>query len=185
MKLGLFVAGRSAAVAALVMVVVLTIGVASAEAAVTTSDVTTPADGTLLFQNEDTNLSQAFTVSGTTNGGTGDAVDIACYQSGTEVTAYTNSGAGVAVGSDGSFSASVPQSAFAGDSCELLAVPHARPPARRRASPAPGLALAISRRKSSRAAPIAAMRMTSRSWMRRRRAAYSTTRSTTVARARC
>ena len=37
MKLGLFVAGRSAAVAALVMVVVLTIGVASAEAAITTS----------------------------------------------------------------------------------------------------------------------------------------------------
>ena len=122
MKLGIF-AGRSAAVVAVVTGVVLALGVASAEAAITTSHVTTPADGTLLFQNVDTNPNQTFTVSGTTNGGTGDSVDIACYQGGKQV---THNGA-FPVQADGSFSASVPQSVFEGESCELLAVPTTLP----------------------------------------------------------
>jgi hypothetical protein len=94
--------------------------VPGAQAAVTTSSITTPADGTLLFQNADTNPTQTFTVSGTSNGTTGDFLNIDCYQGG----AYAGeSYQHVAVAADGSFTAQIPQGNFGG-SCELLAPPN-------------------------------------------------------------
>ena len=98
---------------------------ANADATVTTTRLTAPADGALLFQNLDTNPAQTVTVSGTTDGTTGDLVDIGCYSGGTDYQDYTgNNGSGIAVNSDGSFSVAVPYSFFAGSSCNLVAVPH-------------------------------------------------------------
>lgn len=100
-----------------------------AQATVTTSKVTSPADETLLLWNEVTDPSQTFTVSGTTNGETGDAVDIDCYDSGDDLVTYAGaSGSGVPVAPDGTFTAEVPGTVFGGDSCELLAVPHGTRP---------------------------------------------------------
>ena len=107
----------------------LTIGVSSAAAAVGASNVTTPSDGTLLYQNQLTNPNESFTVAGTSNGSSGDLIDVDCYEGGKSVASYAGSGGtGIAVGSGGSFSITVPQSTFGGDSCELLAVPHGTTP---------------------------------------------------------
>jgi hypothetical protein len=99
--------------------------VASAQATITTSNVTAPADGTLLFQNVDTNPSQTFTVSGTTDGSTSDLFDIDCF-SGTSYRSWGGpSGNGIALTSTGSFSVTnVPESQFVGVSCHLVVVPH-------------------------------------------------------------
>jgi hypothetical protein len=130
MKLGVVGVGRSsAAVAASVTVLGLAFGAASAAATVNTSQIEKPADHTLFVQNLDTHPNQTFKVSGTSDGVLGDAVDINCYQGGASVKSYQGpSGVGVPVASDGSFSVSVPRSTFAGDSCELLAVPHGTTP---------------------------------------------------------
>ncbi len=68
---------------------------------VTTSRVTSPADGTLVFDNEVSSPGQMLTVAGTSDGSTGDSVEIYCDR--------TNSGGGVGLGAlavqaDGSFS---------------------------------------------------------------------------------
>ena len=100
---------------------------ASAEAAITSSNVTTPADGALLMQNLDTSPNQTFTVSGTTNGTTGDLFDIDCFQGNTLDTSYRGtSNTGIALTStDGSFTVTtVPEATFGGNSCHLLVVPH-------------------------------------------------------------
>jgi hypothetical protein len=98
----------------------------------TTSNVTSPADGSLLFQNLDTNPNATITVSGTTNwtkSDTSNLFDIGCY-SGTndyhdyEGTAISGSGPGLALSPDGSFSATVPYSFFKSGTCNLVAVPH-------------------------------------------------------------
>jgi hypothetical protein len=104
--------------------------VASAQAAISSSNVTTPADGSLLVQNRDTNPSQTFTVSGTISGSTGDRFDIDCYSNGFVHQEYDGpSGTGIPLSSGTSFSVTtVPQSVFAGDSCLLLAVPHGTTP---------------------------------------------------------
>ncbi len=93
-------------------------GSASAWATVTTSKITTPADGTLLLNNEVTSPNPTFTVSGTSDGTMGDSVDIGCpgTQGGNIVFAT------LAVRADGSFSGSVPMEGFAG-ACVLVAVP--------------------------------------------------------------
>ena len=115
--------------------VFLTIGVAflagagAAQAAITTSNITAPADGTVLLDDLTSSSAQTFTVSGTSNGTAGDAVDIACYEGGAKLSAYQGgAGNGVAVQAGGAFAATVPMSTFAGDSCELVAVPHATGP---------------------------------------------------------
>ena len=103
--------------------------VASAQAAITSSNVTAPADGSLLVQNLDANPDQTFTVSGTTSGTTGDLFDIDCYTgTGTGEIYAGSSDSGIAVNADGSFSVSVPQSDFAGGSCHLVVVPHGTTP---------------------------------------------------------
>jgi hypothetical protein len=118
---------RTAAAAA--SVVVMLAFAASAQATgITSSTVTSPADGTLLFQNLDTSPNQTITVSGTTDGTTGEFVDIGCYSS-TYNDIYAGSGSGFAVNPDGSFSATVSQRHFRGESCQLVAVPHAAAPA--------------------------------------------------------
>ncbi len=94
-------------------------------AGISESHVATPIDGTLVVQNEVTEPSKTFTVEGTTNGTTGDSVDILCYQG-----AARNGGdtAGVPVEANGSFSASIPESDFRPSTCHLLAVPHGTKP---------------------------------------------------------
>ena len=113
----------------------LTVGVATATAclawagsaqaaAITTSSVNVPADGALLLWNQVTDPDETFSVSGTTNGGTGDAVDINCYNGETQTATYEGSGSGVPVAADGSFTAQIPADVLEASSCELLAVPH-------------------------------------------------------------
>ncbi len=124
--------GGVAAVSLAAMLVYAT----AAQAAITTSNITTPADGSLMVQNLATNPSgQTFTVSGTTNGNAGDLFDIACYAGNTRWEAYAGpSSAGIALTStDGSFSVTgVPESLFAGGpnsgECHLVAVPHGTSP---------------------------------------------------------
>jgi hypothetical protein len=107
--------------------------VASAQAVpnFTTSNVTAPADGSLLVQNFNTNPDQTFAVSGTTDGTTGDLFDIACYNGDTEFGSYAGpSGTGISLTSaDGSFSiTNVPEPDFSGDTCHLVVVPHGTTP---------------------------------------------------------
>ena len=98
--------------------------VASAQAAITTSNVTTPADGSSLLLNQQTNPTQTFTVSGTTDGTTGDLVDVDCYYNGTDRIqlrgASRHRHPGRPRGRD-LLGTTVPLSAFSGNSCELLA----------------------------------------------------------------
>jgi hypothetical protein len=121
---------RSVAAAAISFTLTLAF-VAGAQAAITTSNITTPADGALLVQNQDTDPNQTFTVSGTTNGSPGDRFDIDCYSGDSEFYSYqgpTDSGIALTA-ADGSFSVTdVPQSTFATGTCVLLAVPHATKP---------------------------------------------------------
>jgi hypothetical protein len=103
--------------------------VASAQATITTTSVATPADGSLLFENLDTNPGATVTVSGTTDGITGDTIDIGCYSGDVDNHDYTGGptgydGPGIAVNPDGSFSTAVPYSFFAKRACNLVAVPH-------------------------------------------------------------
>lgn len=131
MKVGMVRTRRSLAIAGLTAAVMLIVGASVAEAQITTSNITSPADGALLLQNADTSPSQTFTVSGTTDGTPGDLIDIDCYNGGSEVAGYAGpGGAGIAVGSGGGFTTvPVTQSNFAGHSCDLLAVPHGMTPA--------------------------------------------------------
>jgi hypothetical protein len=99
--------------------------VPGAQAAITESNVVTPADGSLLVQNRISEPAKTFTVTGTSNGTTGDKVDIDCYQGTGSVGGYT---AGIAVAADGSFAAEVPQAALPAITCHLVAVPHATTP---------------------------------------------------------
>ena len=115
--------------AAAISVLVTFAFVASAQATITTSNVTTPADGAMLVQNRDANPTQTFTVSGTTNGISGDRFDIDCYNGNTATARYEGPGnSGIALTSADFSVTSVPQSDFAGDSCLLLAVPHGTTP---------------------------------------------------------
>jgi hypothetical protein len=117
---------------AIVTGVVSLTAVAGAQAAITTSNITTPADGTRLLDNLVAATGSTFTVAGTTNGTSADsdAVDIQCYSDGaTYGHSYDGpAGTGIPVGADGSFTATVPASDFDGTSCELLAVPHGTTP---------------------------------------------------------
>ncbi|HWF75034.1 MAG TPA: hypothetical protein VG186_16915 [Solirubrobacteraceae bacterium] len=121
---------------AMAIATVCLIGAGRAQAAVTASNITAPGDGTALIDNEATNPGATVTVSGTTNGTTGDSVDVDCYHGGSvvrdptgSVVGYTGpTSTGIAVDNAGGFTASVPLQAFAGYSCELIAVPHGTTP---------------------------------------------------------
>src|SRR5580700_4082138 len=92
---------------AIVTGVVSLTAVAGAQAAITTSNITTPADGTRLLDNLVAATGSTFTVAGTTNGTSADsdAVDIQCYSDGaTYGHSYDGpAGTGIPVGADGSF----------------------------------------------------------------------------------
>lgn len=93
----------------------------SASAAVTSSQVTTPADGTHLLENQYNVTADQFHFAGTSAGGqTGiDTVDVRCYYDGT----YTTVANAVAIGADGSFSGDANVSTLGKDACVLRAVP--------------------------------------------------------------
>ena len=83
----------------------------------------------MLLLNQQTDPTETFTVVGTTDGTTGDMVDVDCYYNGQGKLAYAGSGGtGIPVSADGSFSVDVPLTAFSSNSCELLAVPHGTSP---------------------------------------------------------
>jgi len=93
---------------------------ATAGAAITSSQVTSPADGTFLAANFFDATADQFHYAGTTGGGApGDKVDILCYRDAGTRAAATN----VALAPDGSFSGDADVSTITGDSCVLRAVP--------------------------------------------------------------
>ncbi len=102
---------------------------ASAQAAVTSSSITTPSDP---FYGLDHGQTQNVTVSGTSNGTTGDHVDIVCYQDNGSTSNRSHTiASNVSVQSGGSFSTSVPIHNFydySVDPCRLRAVPSGTPP---------------------------------------------------------
>src|SRR5262249_49809278 len=67
---------------------------------------------------------KSFTITGTSNGTTGDAVDINCYDRG----GHESVAANVAVSVDGSFATSAPLTAVQYHLCTLRAVPHGASP---------------------------------------------------------
>ncbi len=105
---------------------------ASALATVTTTNVTTPADGTLVFDNHNTDPSKTFAVAGTSDGVTGDRLDIRCLQLATNDpgTFYLGTPYTVSVRAGGSFSANVPVADMPPNTCQLVAVPHGTGPDR-------------------------------------------------------
>jgi hypothetical protein len=92
----------------------------AADAAITSSQITTPSNPSFFIADEDAS-SQTFAISGTTTGGTtGDLVDVNCYFADTHMTVKKN----VPVGSGGSFSVPAASLNNALDlTCRLLAVP--------------------------------------------------------------
>lgn len=92
---------------------------AVAQAEVTSSNVTTPSNPTYLL-NDQTDVPVATTtVAGTTNGTTGDTVDLRCRY---DQTSYNTVASGVPVNADGSFSTEVDLDMFPDDACTLHAV---------------------------------------------------------------
>ncbi len=103
-----------------------------AQAAVTQSSITTPADPYYAIWNEQV-ATPAVTVSGTSDGTTGDAVDIDCYHDDGSTGARQTPplASNVPVGADGSFSTTVPLDALegtGGGECRLRAVPYSTTP---------------------------------------------------------
>jgi hypothetical protein len=115
---------RVALLAVLVAVAGLTTvaAAASAQAAVTSTTIDTPTNGTHYFVS-DANPATNVTVSGTTDGGPGDFVDIRCYE---RPAYWENAAKNVPVQAGGTFSASMRTDADLG-SCVLRAVPHGYP----------------------------------------------------------
>jgi hypothetical protein len=94
---------------------------AAAHGAVTTSQITTPADPTFLIYDDDVlAANQQITVSGTTNGAGGDLIDIICVYGDSSDSFASN----VAVAADGSFSVTATYSPLSGNEapCRLRAV---------------------------------------------------------------
>jgi hypothetical protein len=94
---------------------------APALGAVTTSDITSPAPGThVLFDDSEPTIA----VTGTSDGGPGDSVDIVCFERTGQAPAFEEN---VPVGADGDFSVTSKPDNLAG-ACRLRALPH-NPPA--------------------------------------------------------
>ena len=92
------VRGKTASISAAACLVAVLVAVPSAQAAVTSSSITTPKNNVYFLYNY--NTPNTFAISGTTNGTTGDYVDINCYAGDKTTPVATN----VAVNNDGSFS---------------------------------------------------------------------------------
>lgn len=108
----------------------LALGAASAQAAVTSSTVSTPADGTLLLANQVTNPNGTVLVQGSADSASpGELVDIDCYEGTSSAASYAGpGGTGIPLDQNLSFSVQVPLDTFAGKTCLLLAVPHGSTP---------------------------------------------------------
>jgi hypothetical protein len=91
---------------------------AAASAAVTTSNVTSPADLSYFLDDDNATTAPSITVSGTSNGTTGDTVDIICTWDGTSTSTFAN---GVAVSADGAFSSTQPLNTIDDNTCILRA----------------------------------------------------------------
>ncbi len=105
-----------------VSLLVIAIGALSAgaaQAAVTSSAITSPANGAYLDSNDD--ASATLTVTGTSNGTTGDHVRIRCWYDDNEYRTFDPSA--VAVNSDGTFSATQPLENIGDRTCRLRAEP--------------------------------------------------------------
>src|SRR5436190_16354039 len=94
--------------------------VPSAQAAVTSSSITAPTNNRYFLY--DYNKQNTFAISGTTNGTTGDNVDINCYAGDKTMSVATN----VAVNANGTFSvaAAAAKQANLYRVCQLRAIPH-------------------------------------------------------------
>lgn len=113
-------------VVGLLVVLVSLVVVSGAQAAVTSSSITSPSDP---FFALDQGQTQNVTISGTSNGGSSDSVDILCYHdNGSTGTVDSTVASNVPVGSSGAFSASVSLSSLDGDTCHLRAVPSGTSP---------------------------------------------------------
>jgi len=121
--------------ATLLLTCVFTASAQAAPTSFTSSNVTSPGDGSLLFQNWDADPNATITVAGTTNWTAGDAsnlFDIACYNGSappypTDV--YQGPGnLGLGLDPGGNFAIAMPQDYFGGQSCHLLVVPHGTTP---------------------------------------------------------
>ncbi|HWD85504.1 MAG TPA: hypothetical protein VG321_07115 [Solirubrobacteraceae bacterium] len=100
--------------------------VASAQAAVTTSSITSPSDPFFGF---DQGQTQNVTISGTSNGNSSDSVDILCYNdNGSSGSSHATVASNVPVSSGGSFSTTVPITSLRGYTCRLRAVPSGTAP---------------------------------------------------------
>jgi hypothetical protein len=99
--------------------VVLAVGAGSAQAAVTQSNISAPADPYVALINQDP-APPNVPVSGTSNGTTGDTVDITCWADGSEVALLADD---VPVAANGSFSAPGNQVDLPVNTCYLRAIP--------------------------------------------------------------
>jgi hypothetical protein len=113
------IGGRAATIVAGACLTATLVAVPSAQAAVTQSSITTPADVTYLLYNRD--KPNTFTVSGTTNGTKGNHVDVNCYAGDKTTTVASN----VVVNANATFSAPAAADAEANTYrvCQLRAVP--------------------------------------------------------------
>ncbi len=98
----------------------------------TSSNVTSPADGTLMFQNYDTDTTSTITVAGTTNwtaSDTSNMFDIGCYNGSVPLLMYQGPGnQGFELDPGGNFSVSMLKNIFGGGSCHIVVVPHGTTP---------------------------------------------------------
>ena len=125
--------GAWMAAATLLLMCVVAASAQAAPTSFTSSNVTSPADGTLLFQNIDANPNATITVAGTTNwtaSDTSNLFDIDCYLGSTVYTVYAGGAGNPGLGLDpgGNFSVTVPQVTFHGEPCHLVVVPHGTTP---------------------------------------------------------
>jgi hypothetical protein len=99
---------------------------APAQAAVTASNVNTPADPYFGFA-DDANVSNEITVTGTSNGTTGDVIDLKCYSNGNILS--PSPGQDIAVNADGTWSSQLDLEDISdrGYGCILRAVPDSGP----------------------------------------------------------
>src|SRR4051794_37025634 len=93
---------------------------AAASADIQSSQVTSPADGTFLLDNQFHSTPDQFHFAGATSGGSpGDTVDVRCYYDG----GWNNVATNVALAGDGSFSGDADVNNVTDDSCVVRAVP--------------------------------------------------------------
>ena len=106
--------------------VMLAVGAGSAHAAITQSSISAPADPYFALVNQDAVVPPTVPVTGTSNGTTGDTVDISCRADGNEVALLADD---VPVAANGSFSAPGDLEFVPDNTCYLRAIPDSGDPA--------------------------------------------------------